>query len=209
MDVLDRMGHPSHPEEDYLERYVMKTCSEQEVTEIEEHLLICEQCRARLHSAEEWVSLMKTALPAGPNRSHIPRWRQAMSNFHVPPMAMASGLAAMVIVLLAVAVIIRQRPLEEELVRLTATRGEVASSHLAASSHLLRLQLDTTDLTEPLECQIVDSAGSPVWTQAISQTNAEVRLDHVLKAGFYWIRINSMTGEHAVLREFRVELVNH
>src|SRR5450755_1617876 len=104
MDVLDWMGnHDHHPDEDYLERYVMKTCSEQETERIEGHLLVCEQCRTRLYEAEEWVVLMKTALPLGPRRVKTPAWRSAFVQLFSRPVIMA-GCVAMAVALCAATV---------------------------------------------------------------------------------------------------------
>ena len=205
MDVLDRMGNKGHPEEDYLERYVMKTCSERESNAIEEHLLVCEHCRARLYAAEEWVSLMKTALPLGPNRLRIPRWRESIGQLFTRPMTIAAGCAAMVTIMLSASLLLRETPLEEQWVTLAATRGEQPDP--TVDSHkLLRLRLDTTDLVEPMEGQIVDAIGAPVWTQLITPSSPDIKLDRTLQPGKYWVRINSREGGHRNLREFPLSI---
>ena len=215
MDVLDRMGHRSHPEEDHLERYVMKTCSEQELEAIEEHLMACEQCRARLYQAEEYVALWKIAVPLGPSRRRITRWRQTlasvpaaiMSQWIAQPMAVAASCAALAAVLLAAPLLFRQTAPGEEFLTLAATRGQHADAPVSSSAKLLRLRLDTTDLSgEPLEGQVVDVSGSSVWTELITQAHPELKLDRTLKPGVYWVRINSRQGDHANLREFRIEV---
>ena len=202
MDVLDRMGNTGHPEEDHLERYAMKTCSHQELEVIEDHLLACENCRARLYDAEEWVSLMKMALPLAPNRQRIPRWRQAIGQLFTRPMPIAAGCAAMATILFAASLLLREAPLEEQWVTLASTRGEQQPYPTGDSHKLLRMRLDTTDLVEPLEGQIVNSIGDPVWNQPITASSSEIRLDRALQPGQYWIRINSREGNHPNLREF-------
>ena len=61
MDI-EQQGKTPHPVEETLERYVMKTCTHEEVERVEEHLLWCDPCRVRLEKAEEYVSLMKVGL---------------------------------------------------------------------------------------------------------------------------------------------------
>jgi hypothetical protein len=207
MDVFDRMGSQGHPEEDYLERYVMKTCSEQELVAIEEHLLICEQCRARLSCAEEWVLLMKSALPLSPPPKRVPRWHLSIGQLFTRPIAMAAGCAALAAILLATPLLLRERPVQEELVPLSASRGGANQGDPAADSHrFLRLRLDVTDLAEPLQGQVVDDAGGIVLSQAISLSNPDLKLDQRLKPGTYWVRVNSGAGDHSTLREYSLRV---
>lgn len=205
MDVLDRMGNPGHPEEDYLERYVMKTCTEQETDAIEEHLLICEDCRARLYGVEEWVSLMKTAIPLVPERRRVPRWRQTMELLFTRPMVLATGCVAFAAIVLTAPLLLRPGPPEEEWVTLAATRGTHTES-AADSRHLLRLRVDTTGLVSPIEGQVVDATGELVMNVALTVASAEMKLDRQLKPGVYWVRINSGVGGKPTLREFRLPI---
>ena len=211
MDVLDRMGKPDHPEEEYLERYVMKACKDQELDAIEAHLLLCEHCRARLYQAEEWVSLMKMALPLSPSRQRKPSWLERLQfpqragQFFAHPMAMAAGCVALLALLVAGPISMqRQRPSGEELVELTATRGQTAA--IVHAGKVSRLHLDARDLVEPLEGQIVDLTGAPVWTEPITLEKPELRPTRPLKPGSYWVRINSRQGEHEILREFQIQV---
>ena len=219
MDVLDRMGKQCHPEEDHLERYVMKVCSEQEAVAVEDHLFACQQCRVRLYDAGDWVSLLKTAIPLGPNRlREKPGWRRAIrtpgewqipgaiAQFFAQPIGMEAGCAALAAVLLATPVLLREIAPGEELISLTAMRGQNESAPTASSHHRLRLHLDATDLTEPLEGQVVDVTGAVIRTESITQANPELEVDRPLKPGLYWVRINSRQGEHSNLREFRIEV---
>ena len=204
MDALDRMGYHGHPEEDCLERYVMKTCTKQENGTIENHLLECEQCRARLSDADEWVSLMKIALPLGPARPRVPRrWRLATAQMWSHPAAMAGG-AALAVILLAAPLLLREPVSREEFVLLSATRG--GADQWAHANTLLRLRLDTTGLVEPFEGQIADDKGGIVWSQPISSSSPELKLDRKLKPGVYWVRINSLEGAHPNLREFSLRV---
>ena len=203
MDVLDRMGYKGHPEEDYLERYVMKTCSAQDASAIEKHLRACGQCRDRLYDAEEWVALMKAALPLGPQRPRVPRWRLPVPQLWMRPAAMA-GYAAFAAILLAAPLLLRQSPAQEELVLLSAFRG--GSEQTAHANTFLRLRLDTTGLVEPFEGQIADDKGAIVWSQPITASSPELKLARKLEPGDYWVRIHSREGDHPILREFSLRV---
>jgi len=50
-----------HAAEDDLECYAMRTLSTPKVESLEEHLLICAECRDRLTAADEYVMAMKAA----------------------------------------------------------------------------------------------------------------------------------------------------
>jgi predicted anti-sigma-YlaC factor YlaD len=51
-----------HPEEEQLEGYAMRTISEVDCEEIEQHLQDCEPCRNRLGEAGQWATLMKSGV---------------------------------------------------------------------------------------------------------------------------------------------------
>jgi len=217
MDILDRMGNQGHPEEDYLERYVMKTCSEPEVDAIESHLFDCEQCRNRLYCAEEYVALMKSAVPLGPSRRKLPKWRTALSPvlsgqfLALPrPVAVWAGCGALAALLFAAPLLMRQNAGADELVSLTATRGggssEEASTAVAHSRNHLILSPDTTGLVGPLEIEVVDANGASVFSHPIAAGSTRVGIEHRLKPGQYWVRINSGAADHANLREYELRV---
>jgi anti-sigma factor RsiW len=51
-----------HIDEEALERYVLNQSPEPELEAVEEHLLICEECRAALNRAEIEISSIREAL---------------------------------------------------------------------------------------------------------------------------------------------------
>jgi len=57
----------NHIAEDVLEQYAMSKLGEAEVIPVEEHLLICEQCRERVAWLDEFVRSMRAA--AGMNHT--------------------------------------------------------------------------------------------------------------------------------------------
>ena len=205
MDVLGLIGNEGHPEEENLERYIMNLSSDPERDAIEAHLQVCKQCGVRLNDAKEWVCLMKTNLPLVRNRREVPNWRGVLSRFLPQPVAWAAGCAALAAILLTAPPLLRRAPIPEQLLNLSATRGEKPPSGVLNSHALGRLRLDTTDLTEPLDGQVVDTSGTEVWSQPITPASPEIRLPRPLDHGIYWVRINSRQ-DHATIREFRIEV---
>lgn len=51
----------AHTSEDYIEKFAMGTLSEAELAPIEEHLLICSECRDRLEVTERYAVAMRAA----------------------------------------------------------------------------------------------------------------------------------------------------
>ncbi|HEY3740519.1 MAG TPA: hypothetical protein VGL53_11780 [Bryobacteraceae bacterium] len=179
----------------------MKTCSDTEMEAVEEHLLVCEQCQTRLHCAEEWVALMKSALPLGPKRSKVRRWPFKFDYLFTRPFAMA-GCAAIAVLLCAAPILMRDGPGEDQLVALTANRGadEQGIASAKAANRLI-LVPDVKGLVGPLVLEVVDSSGMAVFSQALPTADPRVRLDHRLKPGQYWVRINSAEADSPNLRE--------
>ena len=50
-----------HPSDDDLERYAIRTMPDSEIGQLEEHLLICPECRARLDETEQYVTAIRAA----------------------------------------------------------------------------------------------------------------------------------------------------
>ena len=51
-----------HLSDDLLELYVMGRLDEPELAPLEEHLLICEECRNRLEGTETYIAAMRAVL---------------------------------------------------------------------------------------------------------------------------------------------------
>ena len=51
-----------HLDEELLERYAMKVCSEEDSAVVDEHLGVCWRCQMRLYAAGEWVEFITAVL---------------------------------------------------------------------------------------------------------------------------------------------------
>jgi hypothetical protein len=108
----------------------------------------------------------------------------------------------MAVALCAGSFLLRDPPAAEERVHLYAMRGAPSEAISQASSHhRLILRLDTSGLSGPMEAQIVDAIGTPIFSSPVSGPSPEVKLERTLSSGLYWVRINSAADGHRTLRE--------
>jgi hypothetical protein len=62
------MAYLDHPAEEVLERFLLSHCSENELCEVETHILHCEGCVARLELLELQITAFKLCLQMMLNR---------------------------------------------------------------------------------------------------------------------------------------------
>lgn len=222
-----------HFTEELLEEYSFGRMREPQLGWLEEHLLICPQCQSALEGIDEYKVCMKAGLASlererqgaagtlgSPNhpgrRARLPSLlRKGLSvHFGWPRMVVTRNLlaAAVLLVLAGTAVAwwmqssVAMAPLAT--VRLIALRGGEGDAVLAPSGHPLDLVFSRTDLPAELSyrAEVVNSSGRQVWRGSvrIADQNLSVRVDGPLRAGAYWVRLYSSTGE--LLREFGLDV---
>lgn len=184
-----------HPTEEVLELYALGRLEEDRLGSVEEHLLVCEDCRQAVEQAEEYAQVMRAALEAdrreGSVRSDARFWSR--KPVWVGSVAVAAGLAFVVL-----APRMSSPPLD---VSLDAVRSSAVST--APAARTLTLHPDRRGLpAPPYRVEIVDSEGRLVF-QGTSEGDGErvrVRTNRKFPAGQYWVRFYSSSGE--LLREF-------
>lgn len=197
-----------HPGNEQLEVYCLDSLSEPALSELEEHLLVCLPCQARVEEMDVYTRAMRGAALAVRSSAAKPGF---WSSWWRPQFAWAAGLAA---VILAVAVgleapnALLRHPGAPYSIALETTRGDAASNR-APHGRPLILNLDVTQLAgfPHYLLQIVNSSGAAVW-------NAQVRPDsggkitqatkRDLASGVYYVRIYSPSK--ALLREFALQI---
>jgi anti-sigma factor RsiW len=68
-----------HPGEDQLEAFALGRLQGEELTGLEEHLFLCEQCRIRLETLDEFMALLREALASTDHATGNGRSRAAWS----------------------------------------------------------------------------------------------------------------------------------
>ncbi len=222
-----------HATEELLEEYSFGRIGEPQLGWLEEHLLICPQCQSALEDIDEYKVFIKTGLASfererqdaagtldSPNHPGPPArlpslLRKALSvHFAWPRILVAKNLlAAAVLLVLAGATLawwmqssVAMAPLAT--VRLIALRGGEGDAARAPSGRPLDLVFNRTDLPADLSyrAEVLNSSGRQVWAGSvrIADQNLSVRVDRPLRAGAYWVRLYSSTGE--LLREFGLDV---
>jgi hypothetical protein len=177
----------------------MGASSPDETSQIEEHLLICEDCRNRLRETAGFVNSVQMAARQWRRderaaRGHgwsIPAW--------FPVLAAVCGL-----VLIAVAIRVVRPHGPAVAVSLTAFRGAGAGS-IGPSGRELTLQPDLTGLAEApaYRLEIVDQTGRPVRLATLTRTVGGVNVP-ALGVGLYFVRLYLPVGN--LLREYGLEI---
>lgn len=214
--------HPTlgtHPSDDELELYSLSRLQEVDTARIEEHLLVCQQCRDRLVEIEDFVRTLRVALrelqaeispevrPVGASAERA-RWGLISGLWGLPKPAWVALAAA-----LLVAVVIwspwsgpGRVPYEMELRALRAGQAEVP---VAPARVPLRLRLDIEGLPQAAgyQVQVVDQLGRVRWEGWVNRGGEmlELAIERGLASGRYWVRIYG-TEPGALLREAGFEV---
>jgi hypothetical protein len=201
-----------HPSEDVLERFLLHQCAEEELENLETHVIGCESCVTRLEQLEIEVAAMKTALQElrieAAAREVAKRDRARSRWFSMPALSFAGGLAA-----IALAVGIAPQLLHHAAatdVNLIAYRG--SENPTVPLGRPLNLHLNAADLNEGrVTVEVVDQSGKRVWEGSSEVKHAEVNLatPAVQQTGSFFIRVYEPAGsnpEGDLLREFPVQV---
>jgi hypothetical protein len=186
-----------HIEETTLERYLMASLAEEAAAEVEQHLLLCEACRARVAEADSYIRAMKRAAQELPEPEPS-RWNL---RFLLPAFAVCALLIAAAIVKFSPSV---ERP--PATVALFAMRGTDTQAHGPSRQPLL-LQPDLTGLPESssYRLDLVSITGAPIWQGVLSvQKQPPTALVPQQSRGAYFVRVSLPSGE--LLREYALEL---
>jgi hypothetical protein len=186
-----------HADEEELERYSLGDSAEEECAWLEEHLLVCADCRQRLEDQDIYASSMARAAaewradhpPVEPRRWFFPRMVPATAA--VICLATAGGLWL-------VRSSFRRTP-PAFAVTLNATRG-MAMGAYAPARRSLDLKPDFTGLAAfpHYDLRVVDRLGGQV--ARVEATPGAASRIAGLPPGAYFVRIYSPAGE--LLREY-------
>jgi hypothetical protein len=195
----------AHWDEMQLEQYSLKRLPEPEVEALEEHLLVCEVCRASATRMDIYVRAMRSVLARmqaegeSRNKLRLPSWLTGAR--------MAWVLASCMLAVAAVWLQSRGVPAGNTAlatVYLQAMRAVNSYGPVAPAGLPFRMKLDVGGLPASAnrDAEIVDAVGRPRWkgTLAAAEEVAEGTVDARLKPGQYFVRLRSSSGE--LLREY-------
>jgi hypothetical protein len=192
-------GPDSHASDEQLEGYADCSLTESEVAGVEEHLLVCAECRHKLSDIDSYVNAMKGA--SGRVRRDE---RAAARPFFRPVWTLVPVLAAAAVIL---AVRLPSRVPPPYPVELAAVRGADEIEARVPAGRPLLLTLDLTGLAAPAACalDIVDSQGSSVWHGQVAPRHGKLTVASPYRfgPGRYYVRLYSPARE--LLREYGLE----
>ena len=188
-----------HADAEDLERYSMGASSVEETARIEEHLLICEDCRNHLRATERFVGSVQVAARQSRREEAAGKTRGWTFPVWIPALAVACAL-----ILLAVAVRVVPRQGTAVAVSLAALRGNGPGS-IGPAGRDLTLRPDLTGLAEApaYRLEIVDQAGRSVRQATLERMRGDVTVP-ALGAGLYFVRVYLPAGQ--LLREFGLRI---
>lgn len=211
----------THPAEEVLEEYGFGRVREPALTDLEEHLLVCASCQARLLELDEFAALMKAAAVSF-LRDGQPSRRTSV-RFSVPrfPAARLVLVAGLLFAVIGAGIEWRWRSVPvTATVQLAALRGggvgggagggdEVSGSlSPGPADRPLDLAVNAASLPPAAgyRLELVDQSGQTLWTGEAKISGAQL-FAHVPsgpRPGIYWIRL--YTANNELLREFGMRL---
>ena len=198
-----------HILEDLLEAYSMGKLSSEESAPLEEHLLLCPSCQARLDEADQYIQVVKAAVSS---LDHLPktRIRPFISRLIMPRSIPRFAWAASSAVLLVLFVIpLNRTPRFESELTLQNARGGLTFPR-AQSARSLLLRMDTTEIQQPegYQLEVVNSKGQPIWHAFVMSRNNRIVtiVPKPLRPGRYWVRLYDTGGPWTLLREYGLDV---
>jgi hypothetical protein len=197
----------SHAPDDVLEQYSLGTLPEEEAELLEEHLLICEECRGRLEETDAFIKAARgAALALGIGKASVwgkVRWGLRRLVQPVPAAAAIAALAG----LLCWVWWPDSKAAAPAAVLLQAMRGPAENAASAPASRPLMLVLDVAGVpaSPAYRIGLVDGSGKMVAgaTARRSGTQIAFRIGP-LSRGRYWVRVYG--AEREVLREYGLDV---
>jgi hypothetical protein len=205
------MEHPAvhlHEPDDRLELYALDRLSEPDVIRIEEHLLVCENCRQQLERIAEFAFTVQDVLNRHPEfakkQAREPWWSV---KFLGPRFVLAACAG---LFLCGAAFLISTRTgapgssAALASLQLTALRGELQT--VSAARELDLRLTDAPASGAPFRLEIVDAAGSAQWrgTPRAAADGLHFRIVKAFPAGTYFTRLYDASGKLIHEYGFRV-----
>jgi hypothetical protein len=193
---------------------VFHRLSESDAAPLEEHLLMCDPCQAKLQQIDDFVLAMKQEASDSPLTTVSGGWWVRLHDLLRNGLALTPGRAALagaMVVLSAVAVVDRPRAADGPPVAVTlkALRGGGAGfSATAPAGRPLALAIEVPDIAPCAQCRVemVNDAGRTAWSGLAPITDGRlvITASVELGSGVYWVRL--YTGGADPAREFGLRL---
>jgi hypothetical protein len=190
-----------HVEEEELELYSTSTMNEAQSAAVEEHLLVCANCRARL---DEMDSFVRGVRAAGKKIRGTSGLRERVRAHPRVMLACAAGVAFTVGPLLVNRISVSPAETAPRPVTLEATRGAKGTAEApAGASLMLEPDLSGLPVLDRYSLEMVDATGAAVWQGEMAAKSPRV-IAAGQKGGLYFVRIFSPSRQ--LLREYGLRI---
>lgn len=203
----------THYDEDCLESYAMGRLREETAAELEEHLLLCEQCQERLERVDDFIRAFRiasnrtAASPAPGPLAASKHWLSQWLGGTLRPLPVAGVMAMAALALVMVAPRRDGWPATADeaagRVSLSAMRGAEATARVAAHRRV-ELDLDAGGLERSsYRVELADARGRQLWQASLATASGRIAaaVPNRLPVGNYWIRLYDPDSGQLV-REF-------
>jgi hypothetical protein len=219
-----------HPNEETLERFLLRRSEDQELEVVETHILACDSCITRLEALELQLTDLTSALALSEEdriqkslqEARKPTWR---SWFTMSSLSWAGAACAALALGLAVIPQSIHRLSPTNIENAQAVEGALSACNTSTASSLsacrgaesavlpshrpLDLRVDTTDIPPgAVKVQVVNSTGLEVWKgkATVNSEQAQIAMPQLAESGPYFLRLYSDGTDKELLREFRFEV---
>jgi hypothetical protein len=204
-----------HETDDSLELYALDRLTGTDLTRVEDHLIICVECRERLENTAAFAFAVRDAFKENPSLAPAPASRglnwfgwlrmDALNIAWKPQFALG---AFAVIILATGAYFLGTRPNSAPIasLQLTAMRGDIQT--VPAAKVLDLTFSDSPAGGGPFRVEVVDANGRSVWSGAASvkANNLGARIEKPLSPGTYFARMYDASGK--LLHEYGLKVVS-
>ncbi len=189
-----------HIDEEVLDRYAIGTLSPELLAGVEEHLLFCQECQARLVQADEFVRLFRVAAQSDV-RQRGWRWRTAWAS---PRRLLPAALAAAALVIVMAFWPSRTHTPAPPVIIMQSLRGPEAHARIhARQPAVLVFDVAAPDGPASYSVEIVDAVGKRVLTAPPVARAGNLSIPvRSLARGSYWVRLYRQQGDADPLVEY-------
>jgi hypothetical protein len=193
--------HTLHLEEDVLELYALgRITDDSHLADVEEHLLVCPTCQAKLDDLDKFIRAFRDAggaIEAMQDESEQ-NSKTNPFNWHRPfiPMALAAAVAAVFVVPPML-----RNSATPVAVDLVSYRNEPNSSAPSGKPLILKLDLTGIETTNTaLAFEVVSATGATIAQGQLQPNEPKLTLSP-LASGQYWVRLREIDKTN-LIREF-------
>ena len=207
-----------HESDDRLELYALDRLSATDLIRVEDHLIVCEDCRERLEETAAFAFAVKDALKQYPANAIKPSpagkwfgWLR-MESFNIAWKPQFAAVAFAVIILATGVYFAGTRSNAGRMLapvaslQLTAMRGEV--TNIPAPKELDLTLLDSPASGGPFRVEIVNETGSSQWTGTPErgENGLSAHISKPFPPGVYFARLYDSSGK--LLHEYGFRTVS-